>query len=225
MKRLVPLLLVSLFVISCGSKSSPTSSGGNGGGSDTISLASPELLATIAEQSSVVNAAQVEIDTTTQAVTNAAITLTGPSSLSLPLTFSSSMSGGGYYYAYYYSINSWSYSGNQNYTMTVSYGGNTYQSTITSVGNVAFTSTSLGITISWSGEGNENTAFAIGSSDYTYGPNISSPYYIANSGLAGYTSGSYDIEINCDETLTSAFSGGAYIGSSFTASDQQSTTH
>ncbi len=66
---------------------------------------------------------------------------------------------------------------------------------------------------------------AIGPNDYTYGPNVTSPYKIAASSLVGHTSGNYDIEMNCTALKASAFSGGAYMGSFFTASDQESTTY
>lgn len=95
---------------------------------------------------------QVLIDTTTQAVTNAAITLTGPS-LSLPVTYNYNATAGGYYLAYYNSISSWGYTANQNYTMTISYGGHTYQCTVTSVGNVTWAPGTSGVTISWAGRG------------------------------------------------------------------------
>lgn len=224
---LIALSAACLCLNSCASSTStpPLNPGNNG--STSITYNTPEILATIAKQSTVVNAAEVMLETDTQAAANAAITLTGPS-LSLPLTLSSSGSAGGYYVAYYYSINNWSYAGNQNYTMTVSYGGHTFASTITSVGNVNFATGGSGVTISWVGGGNENTASAIGGSpynSYTYGPNIASPYVIAQSGLGGYSPGNYNIQLNADKTLTSAFSGGAYLGSSFTASDQESITY
>lgn len=228
------LALGCFGLCSCTSKTtvSPAgpSSGGSGGsgGSTTISLYGPEILAAIAMQGGVANVASVEIDTTTQAVTNAAITLTGPS-LNMPVTFGYTVTSGSYYLAYYTSVVGWNYQANQKYTMTISYGGHTYQSTITSVGNVVFTPGSSNISISWQGGGNENTATAFCYTpayySYVYGPNITSSYSIAQSGLAGYTGGNYSINMNADETLTSAFSGGAYIGSSFTASDQESTTY
>ena len=225
--RFAALIGACLTLSSCSSTSSTPPLSPGSGGSTSISYNTPEILATIAKQSTVTNAAAVMIMTTGSLVNNAAVTLSGPS-LSLPLTFFSSASSGTTFIAYYYSANTWTYSGNQSYTMTVSYSGNNYQSTITSVGNVVFSPSSSGITISWAGGGNENTAFALGGSpynNYTYGPNITSPYFIAKSGLGGYSAGNYNIAMNCDKTNISAFSGGAYLGSSFTASDQESTTY
>lgn len=221
------LVVSCLMLVSCSSSTSPSIPSGPSG-SYNITLYTPEILAAIAKQGGIVNAASVMLETDTQPVTNASVTLTGPS-LSLPLTFSSSVTLGSNYATYYWSVNSWAYTGNQNYTMTVSYGGHTYQSTITSVGNVSFATGSSGVTISWAGGGNENTASALCISpayhSYTYGPNITSSYAIAQSSLAGYSGGNYTIQLNADETLTSAFSGGAYLGCSFTASDQESTTY
>lgn len=215
-------LVASCFsLVSCSSNPAPSIPSGL-----TFSYNSPEILAAIVMQGGTANVASVELMTDTQAVTNATVTLTGPS-LSLPLTFTSSSGASNYYYSYYNSVTGWNYLGNTSYTMTISYGGHTFTSTITSVGTVVFSPSSSGITISWSGGGNENTATAFGGTtyySYTYGPNITSPYTIAKSGLAAYSAGNYHINMNADETRTSAFSG-AYAGSSFTSSDQESTTY
>lgn len=218
----IALAASGFLLTSCGSQSNPITPGSLG-----FTYASPEILASIAKQGGVVNAAQVELMTDSQAVTDAAITLTGPAALSLPLTFSSSSGTSGYYYSYYYSVNSWTYSGNQSYTMSVSYGGHTFQSTITSVGNVTFSPSSTGITITWAGGGNENTVSAFGGSpyySYSHGPNVTSPYVFSKTSLGGYSAGNYTISLNAIEALTSTFSG-SYVGSSFTASDQESTTY
>lgn len=200
----------------------------SGGGSTSITYNSPEILATIAKQGGTTQPAAVMIMTTGSLVNNAAVTLSGPG-VNLPVTFWYSASSGTTFIAYYTSSNAWTYQGNQNYTISVSYSGYSGQGTVHSAGNVVFTPGGSGLSISWAGGGNENTASALSITpsyqSYVYGPNITSPYNISQSSLAGYSGGNYTIQMNCDQTVISAFSGGAFLGSSFTASDQESTTY
>jgi hypothetical protein len=219
------LAVFSLFLVSCSSKGP---AGPNGGGtSNSISYDTPEIEASIALQGGTANAAQVVLWTTTQAADDAVINLTGPSAFTLSLTHSSDSTSGPDYIAYYNSATGWDYVADKAYTMTVAYGGHTFTATVTSVGNVAFSPSASAMTITWAGGGNENTASAIEVSptnDYAYTTSVTSPYKIPVSGLADYTAGSYDISMNAEELKTSAFSG-AYVGSFFSASDQESTTY
>jgi hypothetical protein len=144
--------------------------------------------------------------------------------LTMPVTYSYSISGGGYYDAYYTTGYSWGYTANQPYTMTVAMNGTSYKAVVTTVGNVSFNTGASGVTISWAGGGNENTASALGPSSYTYGPSISSPYSISASSLSGHTSGNYYMSMNAEKMVTGAFSG-AFAGSFFSASDQETTTY
>jgi hypothetical protein len=132
-----------------------------------MSLYTPEIEAEIGWQGTGTNSSQVIIWTgsTSAAPTNATVILTGPSGFSMPLTYNSF--GSSTYEAYYNSPTGWTYAANQNYTMTISYGGYTYQSTVTSLGNVSFTPGSAGLTIAWAGGGNQNTVMALGGS-YEY---------------------------------------------------------
>lgn len=228
MKRsYVPVLLfvaVSLVLVSCasiiptGSSSTPT-----GGSSGTISLASPEIEAAIAMQGGFTQFPQVTIITDSYAVTNAGVTLTSVG-LTMPVTYSYSISGGGYYDAYYTTGYSWAYTANQPYTMTVAMNGAVHKATVTAVGNINFNTGASGVTISWAGGGNENIASAFGPSSYTFGPSINSPYVISEVSLSGHTSGNYTIGMTAEKMVTSAFSG-AYAGSFFSASDQETTTY
>jgi hypothetical protein len=218
----IALAASGFLFVSCGSQSNPLTPGSFG-----FSYASPEILAAIAMQGGTANAASVELMTDTQAVTNATVTLTGPAALSLPLTLSSSGGSSGNYYAYYNSTTGWNYQANQSYTMTISYSGHTFQSTITTPGNVVFSPSSSGLTVTWAGGGNENTITAFGGSptyNYTYGPNVTSPHTVLKSGLMGYSAGNYTITLHAIQALTSTFSG-SYTGSTFTASDQETTTY
>lgn len=227
---LAVLMISCLLLNSCGSKTYtfPTQTTGSGSGSvpsgsTSISLYTPQIQAGMGWQGTGTNSAQVIIltGTTSPAPTNATVTLTGPSGFSMPLTYNSF--GSSTYETYYNSITGWTYAADQNYTMTISYGGYTYQSTVTSLGNVSFTPGSAGLTLTWIGGGNENTVMAIGTSQEYWGPNLTSPYYVAQASLPGYTPGSYDIELTAENMVEpSAFSGGAYIGSFFSASYQVS---
>ncbi|GEM_PF-5721671 len=227
--RFTALAFGCFFLASCTTTTSlPPLTPSTPTGSTSISYGTPEILAAIAVQGGFVQPVQVEIMTTSQAVSTATITLTGPS-VNLPVTFNYSISSGTTLIGYYNSTSGWAYQGNQNYTLSVNYSGYSGQGTVHSVGNVSFTPTGSGINISWLGGGNENTASAYcitpSYQSYVYGPNITSAYNIPQSGLAGYSGGNYTIGMNCNETVISAFSGGAFIGSSFTASDQESTTY
>jgi hypothetical protein len=217
---------LGLLMASC-SKTTTLPTGGVPSGSTTISLYTPELESGIDVSGGVASAVQLLIDTDTKVVDYAAVTLTGPSALSLPLTFSYSTSGGGYFSAYYYST-SWTYQANQTYTLTISYDSHTYKASVKSVGNVQFTPGSSALTITWQGGGNENTASAMELSpynSYNYGPNLTSPYVIQQSNLADYPNGSYNIYVDLDELTYGNFSGGAYVASFFNASDQESYTY
>ena len=233
---LAVLTISCLLLNSCGSKTYtfPTQTTGSGSGSvpsgsTSISLYTPEIEAEIGMQGYVASASQVIIltGTSSPAPTNATVILTGPSGFSMPLTYNSF--GSSTYETYYNSPTGWNYLANQNYTMTISYGGYTYQSTVTSVGNVTFTPSGSSLVISWIGGGNENLILAFQTvspfGNATLGPSLTSPYTLNPSSLPGYVAGSYQIGMTAEEMKEpSAFSGGAYIGSFFSASDQETTT-
>jgi hypothetical protein len=240
MRRFVFILLGSLFMVSCsGSGSSPTLPGGG-----SFSLTGPLLEAMISYS----NIAQFLVTTPTGPVTNAAVTLSF-SGGSVPLAYTYSSSGpvtysGGVTYlnlAYYSATSGWTYTANQPYTMTASFGGNTYSSSITAVGNETFQTGSSGVTCSWTGGVsnastnpiNATTASALETStpytSYIYPPGgnppfLTSPFTIAASSLSGHTTGNYMIMVTAVNIKTSAFPG-AYGGSFFSATDQQSTTY
>lgn len=179
-------------------------------------------------QNGTAKAAHVELDTDTKAVTYAAITLTGPS-LSLPLTFTSSGSYGTTFMSYYDSTAGWSYQANKTYTMAISYDGHSYSSSVTSGGNVSFATGVSGVTIAWVNSGDLDNAVASCNSpveDYSYGPQITSPYIIPQASLVGHTSGNYLITMNSvEELFSNPFSGGAYSGSTFSCVDTESTAY
>jgi hypothetical protein len=222
----IALAGMGLLLASCSSTTTlPT--GGVPSGATSISLYTPEIQASIAMQQGFTQTSQVILTTDTQLVNYAAVTLTGPSALSLPLTFASSYTAGSDYVAYYQSNTGWGYQANQTYTMTISYDSHTYQGSVKSAGNVVFTPGSSALTITWDGGGNYNTLIALqtdGSGTYSLTTNFSSPHSLANSNLPGYTGGNYNVEMNAEELKTGAFSGGAYLASYFSAADQETDT-
>ncbi|MGH7738710.1 MAG: hypothetical protein ACREL1_01065 [bacterium] len=219
------LAVCSFALVSCSGSKTPTPTLPTG--STSITLYTPELESGIAVQDGSTNAVQLLIDTDTKLVDYAAVTLSS-AGLSMPLTYGDNISDGGYYSAYYYSTG-WNCVSNQAYTLTVSYDSHTYQASIKSVGNVQFDPGASALTITWQGGGNENTVSALQTvtpnNSYTYGPNLTAPYVIQQSNLGSYSSGTYDITASLDELTASNFSGGAYIGSFFNATDQETYTY
>lgn len=227
MKRLVPLLLVSLFIISCGSKSSPSSPSGSGGGfSGTV------IQSTIGESLGTVSPSLVQISYTSSPVTNAAITLVTPSgnvALSY-LTSETLVYQGQTMNCAAYEASTYTYTPGSAYTMNVSFGGNKYSMSVTAIGGSSETSGSTGVTISWTGGGTENTATVEGLNGSTlyeqvYGPSISSTYTMPLSDFPGDTSGgkgNYTIfftGINLYDSATSS------LVLEFTATDQEEWTY
>lgn len=223
MKRLISLLLVSLFVISCSAKS-PTLP--NSGFSGTI------IQGVIGEQLGSYSTAMLQIGNTSSPVTNAAVTLVTPSG-SVPLTYWTSMSmsyQGQVYNSAAYTQSTYTYTPGGLYTYHVSYGGNTYSLSVTAVGNTSFNSGSSGVTINWTGGGSENTASVMGFNASTYyshiyGPSISSPYVMPLADFPGDTSGgqgNYTISftgINLSVSTTSS------LAFTVTATDQEMYTY
>jgi len=220
MKRFIPLLFVSLLVISCGS-STPTGSSGSGG----FSWNGPLILSTIENGS-----AFTEIATSTGPVTNAAVTLsysgspavlTYSTSASYPVTASGSVT---LLSLALYNSSSFTYTAGQPYTITAVFGGNTYSATTTAVGTPVFSTSSSNLVCTWAGGGNENVITAEQNiSPYTtktFGPNLTSPYSIPNSSLPGST-GQNDVSASINSLNSSAFSGtsnGSYLLSASAAS-------
>ncbi len=227
MKRLVPLLLVYLFIVSCGSKSSPSSPGSGGGSFNGMVIQS-----TIGEGLGTVSPASVQISYTSSPVTNAAVTLGTPSG-SVPVTYFESATlvyqGQTLNCADYYS-GAYTYTPGSAYTMNVSFGGNNYSMPVTAIGGTTETSGSSGVTISWTGGGSENIAIVEGTNgstvvDQTYGPSISSPYIMPLSDFPGDTSGGkgnyyiFFTGINLYDSATS------FLVLEFTATDQEEWTY
>ncbi|HJT23364.1 MAG TPA: hypothetical protein VJ873_02230 [bacterium] len=230
--RFAALAAVGFWSVSCTSTTSippmTPSNGSNGSASYTLSYNSPEIEASIAMQGGMTQPAQVILMTTGSLVNNAAITLTGPSSLSLPVTYSYSYSSGTTFIAYYVSSNAWTYQGNQNYTLSVHYSGYSGQATVHSVGNVSFTPGGSSLSIAWQGGGTNNSLIELQTTypynQYSITSGVSSPYTVNQSSLGSYTAGSYQITLNAVQMDISAFPG-AYVGSYFSASDQETATY
>jgi hypothetical protein len=214
MKQFFSLLLVSLLVISCGSKSSPTSSGG-------FTWNGPLILTGISNGS-----AFTEIATSTGPVINAAVTLTYSgtpavltyqTSASYPVTASGSVT---LLSLAYYLNNSFTYTAGQPYTITAVFGGSTYSAYTTAVGNINFSAPSgSSMTCSWAGGGNENVVdvdeSSPSSSVSVYGPNVSSP---ANITLLGTHGTVFALLDNLNSSAFSGTSNGSYLVTSASGS-------
>lgn len=221
MKPYIVFLFVALLSVSCGSSSTTTSSSGSGG-SGGYSWSGPIILSEINEQS---NVAFAEIGTSSGPVTNAAVTLSYSGgtdvlnyfySTSVPVTYSGGLTIVGV--AYYYDT-AYTYTANQPYTMTSVFGGTTYSAHVTAVGGPVFTTSGGGTTLvtTWSGGGNTNVIAASKNvSPYTqktWGPNVTSPYSIANSALpGGSTQNTVMVTlINLNSSAYTGTSNGSYL--------------
>jgi len=239
MKKFFILLLLfvsGLFLSSCNSS-------GNSTGSSNFSLSSPVVEAVLAIQGGSSQPAAVAILTTSSAVTNAGITVTG-NGLTLPVTYTTALTTsyqGNQVNEASYNSGPWTNIPGQAYTITVSMMGSTHSSAITSVGGIAFNNGASGVTATWTGGVsnsssnplNVTTAQALETTSpnnmYTYPSNLqppylTSPFIISASSLSGHTSNNYVIQVNCNTTLTSAFPG-TNAGSFVTSSDQELTTY
>jgi hypothetical protein len=225
MKRFSPFLFVALLTISCGS-SSPTSSG-----SGSFSWSGPIILTDIEATGSTAGLAFTEIGTSNGPVTNAAVTLSfsGGSvglsyltSSSYPVTYSGSVT---VLSLAYYSNSSFTYTAGQPYTITAAFGGSTYSANTTAVSLPVFSTSSSNLVCNWTGGGNVNVITAMENiSPYTtktFGPNVTSPYTIANSSLPGAT-GKNNVIASINNLNSSAFSGTSN-GSYLLASSQATT--
>jgi len=227
------MILACFSLASCTTNisSPPLVPGGNNSNNSStatsITLGTPAIQAAIAKQGGMTQPVQVLIMTTGSLVNNAAITLSGPS-VNLPVTFNYSTSAGTTFIAYYNSSNAWTYQGNQNYTLSISYSGYSGQATVHSVGNVSFTPGGSSLSISWVGGGNYNSLFELQNTSpfnqYSISSGVNSPYTVNQSSLGSYTPGSYNIQLNAEQMDISCWPG-AFVGSYFSASDQESTTY
>ncbi len=217
MKRVSLFLVLSFFSISCSSSNYPS-----GLGSGSFSWNGPLIISAISNGS-----AFTEIATSSGPVNNAAVTLSYSGNTQVPLTYVISTS---YPVTYsggvtllslaYYDNTSFTYTADQPYTLTASFGGNSYSASTTAVGTPVFSTSSSNLVCTWTGGGNENVITAEESiSPYTvktFGPNVTSPYSIPNSSLPGAT-GNNDVIASINNLNKSAFTGtsdGSYLLSS-----------
>ena len=219
MKQFFPLLLISLLIISCGSKSPTSASGG-------FSWNGPLILSGITNTGGSNGSAFTEIATSTGPVTNAAVTLTYSGtpavltyqlSTSYPVTASGSVT---ILSLAYYTYSSFTYTAGQPYTITAAFGGSTYSANTTAVGNINFSAPSgSSLTCSWTGGGNENVIDVDESSPSSavsvYGPNVSSPANVTLLGTHGTVFASLD---NLNSSAFSGTSNGSYLVTSASGS-------
>ncbi len=229
------LALSGLFLISCSGNKNSTNP--NPTPVQTIGPKCPYITGGIEMLNGSTQATLMTFCIDDAAVTDAAMTLTGPSGLAQPLTYNSTYGSAGSYVTWYYSGTSWTYIPNQPYTMTVIYNGTTYQASVTSVGSVTFNHGPAGVTVTWVGGGNQNTCYATqtsggtnsyswGNQGFSYTGNIASPFYIAQSTLAGYTGGNYSLRLQTTNYNYNGFeTAGGYYASFFGARDDETVAY
>lgn len=83
-------------------------------------------------------------------------------------------------------------------TVKLGYGSNLYQAKMTTVGNATFSPGASGITCLWAGGGNNDSVEYCNGSCVTLGASVTSPYYVPQSSLPGYTPGTYTIVSNLE---------------------------
>jgi hypothetical protein len=213
LKRFMILAFVALFGVSCGSKNSPT-----GAGSGSFSWNGPLVISAIES-----GLAFTEIATSSGPVNNAAVTLSY-SGTAVPLAYIYAASSAVTYSGgvtlmslAYYDTTSFTYTAGQPYTITASFGGNSYSAGTTAVGALVFSTSGSNLVCAWVGGGDENVITAEENvSPYTvktFGPNVTSPYSISNSSLPGAT-GQNDVTASINNLNNSAFAGttnGSYL--------------
>jgi hypothetical protein len=229
MKHRLPLLLTALLAVSCGSKSSsPSSPGGSGSGGGNSSLTAPLLEATLEDNNGTIGA-DVNIASSTGAVTNAAVTLSNASignvvvayvgsNATLPVSINGGLSDITFGI---YQATGWTYTASQPYTVTANVGGTPYTANITAVGSVTIHSGGSGmpVTCSWvnaistaSTNPQNISQFSAKNSSYAtfftdpspaQAPFLSSPVTIPASSLSGATT----VTMDTGTVKTGAFPG------------------
>ncbi|HVM33194.1 MAG TPA: hypothetical protein VMU88_08675 [bacterium] len=215
MKKILFVLIAGLggCLVSCASNKAPISSPG---GSPY-----PAIIASISDVQGVTQPVSVEIDSTSSAITDAAITLTGGTS-PVPLSWQNDSLVDGVYESFYLS-SGWTYSAGTQYTMTVIFGGTTYSASVTAPGGVVKNAGASGVTLSWAGGSNDDDNLTIEvnppSGGGSFYGGISSPVTFG-SGLFTYpNAGDYTLAVHLTNSLAYSFTG---KGDSYlTASDQE----
>ena len=161
-------------------------------------------------------------DHTYAPITNAAVTVIAPGSLSIPVTYTGS---GGFYGD---QSGTWSYQPGQSYTAKVLIGGTTYTASLALPGGVTVPTPASGLPITWSFEGNfDEVNISEGFSPYTVTVNtllssldVNSPFSTASAYPAA---GQYNVAVQIEKIVYSCFAN-ANPGCMFTGSDQYSIT-
>ncbi len=229
MKKYAFLFSIVVLSLSCDSNNSGTGTRGTATGNTGYPWSGPLLIAIFNSSSST---AVAEIATSSGPVTNAAVTMSY-SGGSVPLSYvygtSASVTYNGAVTTIgvaYYDTTSFSYVANQPYTIAANINGTSYSAYTTSVGTPVFSTSGSNLVCTWTGGGNENVIVAydtVGHTTKTFGPNVTSPYSIANSSLPG-SSGHNSVTADIMNLNTSAFTGTSN-GSYLLATSSATTTY
>jgi hypothetical protein len=214
--RVWVLLVFALMAVSCGSKNSPSSPANNG---SALTFNFPYVFASIGDNNGV-PLGQVNLVDSNGPVTDAAVTFTYNGG-SAPLTYSDIQTEpvtlNGFEIvnllaAQYLPSAGLGFTAGQPCTLTAAFGGKTYSSSVTTVGNVNFVPGTGSVTVSWAGGGNNDELDAIsGGQPVIFSP-VTSPYIILNSSLPGYTPGTFLLEAKLEnDTAFSGLSSGSYF--------------
>jgi len=211
MKRSILLAFLIPFVIGCQSANTPGTPSTTGGSNGAVTIGFPYIAAFTFETQTTVNG-QVFLADSNGPVTNAAVTFSYNGGTT-PVTYTDNktepVTVNGFIIlnlitAHYQSGLFSSDVSGQACTLSASMGGMTYSSSITTVGDSTFSPGASGITCLWVGGGNSN-GVSVYPGTLSFGPGLTSPYYIPNSSLPGYSPGTYAIVTNLEKD--SAFSG------------------